>query len=706
MNVIKRDGRKSEFESYKIYDAVLRAAKEVKDNQATLCARDTAMTVEDLIHTWTKESVTVDQIHNLVEKALMKTYPAVAKAYILFRNHRSEVRETSSSLMKIIDDITKEMKPDNANVGSSAAAKMYSIAEAACKQYTFAKLLDPVSKELHQNGTTYINDLGYFPHTVNCFYSPMGKILRTGFNNGVGYIRPPQGIGAAMALAAIVLQSCQNEMFGGQGVVSFDTDLAPYMLREYDKLYIRYEEEVDQVKHPDKEKWVEEKAERICYQACEAFIYNMNTMRSRSGAQVTFSSINLGTDTDHCARMITRNILKAYIAGLGNGENPIFPNIGFRVKKEVNVLPGTPNYDLYQLAIECTSKRIQPRFVYCDSPMHKAHWQTAAAMGCRTAVISDVNGTGDPNARGNLAFNTISLPMVALDVEAQEVGKAFKERVFIDCLMNTCDKAILQLYNRYQVMKKLKVRDMPFVSKWYQGCEGLGPNDSIEPMIRHGSLSMGFVGLAECLKVLTGCHHGEFLRSQALGLELIEMMRNKTDEATRRYGLNFSLFASPAESSCYTLLRKARDKYGVIVGVTDKEHFTNSFHLPVGFQCDIETKIDTEAPYHQFCNAGAIMYVELGSSPKHNLEGVERVITYMAQSGASYGGVNFVHYFCEKCNYQGDMPSGSCPVCGNTEVRMTAIITGYLSTQDRFNPGKQDELEGRVSHGGGGPING
>lgn len=697
MNVKKKDGRIEEFNIQKVYEAVLKAAKSAKDCSPIKVATETATAIEDSC--FGQKHLTVDEIHNLVEQTLMKTYPNVAKGYILYRQHRTEIRETEMSLMKIIDEITTDMKPDNANVGNSAAAKMYSIAEAASKQYSVSKMLDPVSKENHQSGLVYINDLGYFPHAVNCFYSPLKEILEAGFNNGVGYIRPPQSIGSAMALAAIVLQSSQNEMFGGQGIVSFDSDMAVYVERTFQK-WLEFDAKFCHNEFP--EEWALERTEETCYQACEAFVYNMNTMRSRSGAQVTFSSINLGTDENPWARMVTRNILKAYIAGLGNGENPIFPNIGFRVKSGVNLEPGTPNYDLYQLAIECMSKRIQPRFVFCDSPMHKDNWETSAAMGCRTAVISDVNGSGNPAGRGNLAFNTINLPMIALEVSQRVLDDTVGE--FYGELLTVCDQAIDQLYNRYQIMKRMRVRDMPFVANWYQGHEGLGPNDAIEPMIQHGSLSVGFVGLAECLVALMGKHHGQCKKAQEVGLRMMEMMREKTDAATKKYGLNFSLFASPAESSCYSLMKKTQKKYGRIEGVTDKEYFTNSFHLPVSFKCDIEEKIDTEAPYHKYCNAGAIMYVELGSSPKNNLPGVERIITYMANSGATYGGANFVHYYCQNCNYQGDMPSGACPICGGTDVRITAIITGYLSTEDRFNPGKQDELADRVSHGGGGSI--
>ena len=699
LKVLKRDGREEEFDSRKINSAAMRALCEVEAPNAIVLASTVTHEVTAEIEAL-KTSPNVNEIHDRVEEALMKAYPAAAKAYILYRQQRTEIREAGSLLMNTIKTITTDLKPDNANVGSSAAAKMYSIAEAASKTYTLSKVLSPQHAKNHQRGLIYINDLGYYPHTINCFFNPVGKILAAGFDNGVGYIRPPKSMQAAMALTAIILQSSQNEMFGGQGVVSFDTDLAPYAELEYTKKYA-FARQVIGYRDTPARMWALEETEKSCYQACESFIYNMNTMRSRSGAQVTFSSINLGTDTSDWARMITRNILKAFIAGLGKGENPIFPNIGFRVKSGVNLEEDTPNHDLFQLACKCMSLRIQPRFVFCDSPVHRAHWETAAAMGCRTCVTSNINGDDDPNGRGNLAFNTISLPLLALDVKAKHFNDIDK---FFEELKNVTNCAISELLERYRVMCNMKVKDMPFVSNWYQGHEDLGPNDSIQPMIENGSLSVGFVGLAECLTVLCGEHHGQSDEALEIGLRIVRKMRELTDDATNYYKLNISLFASPAESSCYSLLLKARQQYGVVPGVTDKEFFTNSFHIPVNFKCNLEQKIDVEALFHKYCNAGAIMYVELGSSPKNNSLGVEALITYMAGSGASYGGANFTHYYCNQCWYQGDMPDGNCPKCGSKDVKITAIITGYLSTEDRFNPGKQAELAARVSHCGGGSI--
>lgn len=687
IKVIKRDGRTEEFDINKIIRAIQQAAIEVNNREAEDKAVDFVNAITFCLGDVNK--VNVDDIHNTIEEYLMKQYPDVAKAYILYRQNRTDIREGKSKIMKAITEISKEMHKDNANTGNSAASKMYGIAEAANKEYVLSQLMSSIHAENHRKGKVYANDLGYYQMTFNCFFNPIGEMLRKGFDNGIGSIRPPKRIGSAVALVAIILQSSQNDMFGGQGIVNFDTDLAPYVKKEYEYWYDVSQicdENIDWCKS-----WAMKQTEEAVYQAMEAFVYNMNTMRSRSGAQVTFSSVNFGTDTSEYARMISRNLLKAYIAGLGNGENPMFPNLCFRLKDGVNMNEGEPNYDLFKLALECVGKRIQPRFVFADSPAYPK-WQDAATMGCRTAVRSNINGSQSPNARGNLAFNNISLPYIAL--ESPYLGD------FYGNLDKTINQAIDQLLERYKIMCSLKVKDVPFVSQWYQGHEGLSENDSIEPMIKNGTLSVGFIGLAECLTQLFGRHHGEAKTAQNVGLEIVKYIRRKTDEATKKYGLNFSCFATPSESACYTLLKKARDKFGIVKGVTNKEFFTNSFHLPVDFHTDIQTKIDIEAPYHLLCNAGSIMYVELGSSPKFNIEGLEEVIKYMAKSGAVYGGANWEHDFCCDCHYQGTF-DGKCPMCGSENIKRSAIITGYLSTVNKFNQGKVAELKSRVSHGGG-----
>ena len=419
-------------------------------------------------------------------------------------------------------------------------------------------------------------------------------------------------------------------------------------------------------------------------------------------AQVTFSSVNFGTDTSWQARMISKNLLKAFMAGLGNGENPIFPNLCYRLADGVNLKEGDPNFDITQLAIECVGKRIQPRFVFCDSPAYEGlNLNQIGTMGCRTAIRSNVNGERSPEARGNLAFSTINLPYLALEAkrECGDNDRSLKISFDEKLIGALCDAAS-ELLDRYDTIKRLKKRDIPFVSDWYQDSEGLRADDPIEPMIKNGTLSIGFVGLAECLKVLVGKHHGEDRHAQKLGLEIVKKIRSYTDAQTKTFKLNFSTFATPAESACYTLLKACRKEFGIIEGVTDKEYLTNSFHLPVSFECDAKTKIDTEAPYHLLCNAGAIFYLETRRSPKFNPEGLLALIQYMSKSGIVYGGVNWKHAFCNDCHYEGDF-GGACPKCGSKNVKETAIITGYLSEKNRFNDGKLAELQDRKGHLGG-----
>ena len=708
MNVTKHDGRNEDFHIKKIIVAVEKAAHSVYPEKAThsLPLTVAGQVLEELEG---KEEATVNEIHDIVENALMKLDEKVAKAYILYRQQRTNIREAGSELNKQIDAIEKEMHHDNANTGNCAASKMYGIAELVEKNHNLARM-NPVHARNHRTGKVYIHDLGYYNLTVNCFFSPLAKMLEKGFDNGVGTLRPPKHIGTAVQLACIILQSAQNDFFGGQGFLHFETDLAPYVEMEY----MNQLEEIKETNSrfhgsnnpEDMEKLAMKRTENAVHQAMEAFVANMNTMRSRSGAQVTFSSVNFGTDTGWSAKMISKHLLLAYIEGLGKGENPIFPNLCFRLQNGVNLHKGEPNFDLTELAIECVGKRIQPRFVFCDSPAYPDKWD-AGAMGCRTSVRSNVNSPEQsPDARGNLAFNTVNLPMIALEARQKQIEME-KDDMYVDVidvffneLEATLEDAANQLYERYQVMKNLKVKDLPFASQWYQGHEGLNENDTIEPMVKNGTLGIGFVGLSECLYALYGTNHVHDLKVQEIGLEIVRRIKTRADYSTRKWSLNFSCFASPAESACHTLLKKTREKFGIIPNVTDKEYFTNSFHVPVWEEVDIKTKIDIEAPYHLLCAGGAIFYVELGTTPKDNPEGLLSILQYMAQSGIVYGGVNWEHNYCMKCGYQGHF-EGNCPKCGSDKIKVTAIITGYLSEIFRFNKGKQDEKKDRVSHGGG-----
>ncbi len=693
VKVIKHDGRVEDFDHSKIDKAVAKAAEEVGiDTPNVHLSYDDGHKGVTIVG--------VDTIHDDVERELMKLAPAVAKAYILYREKRTEVREGKSELMQTVGKLIEEMNHDNANTGNSAASKMYGIAEAASKRY-YLSHMNPKWAENHRKGRAYMHDLGYHDITFNCFFNPIGKMLEHGFNNGVGMIRSPKRIGSAMALVAIILQSSQNDMYGGQGVLNFDSDIAPYVTKEYNWQLKNLTENIKELcpEQGTNKAAVQRKAweltEKAVYQAMEAFVYNMNTMRSRSGAQVTFSSVNFGLDTSKEGKMISRNLLKAYIAGLGNGENPIFPNLCYRLMDGVNLNEGEPNFDLTQLAIECMGKRIQPRFVFCDSPAYPNKYE-AGTMGCRTAVRSNVNGSSTPEARGNLAFTTLNLPYIALEAKRNVINKHLLVNEFFRLYNILIDDAIDELHARYDIIKNLKVKDVPFVSDWYQGHEGLTPNDTIEPMVKNGTLSVGFIGLAEALTVLIGKHHGESEQAQRLGLQIVYMLRKKMDKETAKSHLNWSCFATPAESACYTLLNAIKREFGVVKGVSDKDYLTNSCHVPVSFKCDMKTKIDIEAPYHLLCNAGAIFYLEAPSSPKFNPEGCLHLLQYMAKSGIVYGGLNYEHDFCVDCGEQGTF--NVCPKCGSKNIRMTKIITGYLSTSDKFNPGKVAEARDRVSH--------
>ena len=697
LSVVKHDGTKQDFNPDKIFRAVIKAGRSVGDNDSNSLARVVADDVWRYFCHGKPDEISVDSIHDKVEKELMRLAPDAAKSYILYRQKRTEYRESQSGLSKDIARFYTTINKDNANAANgSAASKMYSVAEAATKRYNLSHMSESHANN-HKNGRIYIHDLGYYGVTFNCFFNPLGKMLEKGFSNGVGSIRPPKRIGSATALACIILQSSQNSMFGGQGFLNFDTDLAPYVEKEYKWQKERIEEDMrsatgDYINSERVKKLALKRTNNAVYQAMEQFVYNCNMMRSRSGAQVTFSSVNFGTDT-------SKNLFKAYIAGLGKGENPIFPNLCYRVKDGVNLHKGEPNFDITELAIECVGKRIQPRFVFCDSKAYDGMpLKYIGTMGCRTAVRSNVNGEQNPDARGNLAFVTINLPMLALEAENTDgdIKKNFKK-----VLNEAIDDSIDELNERYKVLCSLKKRDIPFVSDWYMGHENIkSENDSIEPMIKNGSLSIGFVGLAECLVVLTGKHHGESDKAQKLGLKIVGRIREKADNAKEKYHLNFSCFATPAESACYTLLKKTRDRFGVIEGVTDKEYFTNSCHIPVSYECDAKHKIDIEAPYHLLCNAGAIFYVEAGNTTKFNPDGVLALIQYMDKSGIVYGGINWEHDYCVDCGYQGTF-DGTCPKCGSKNVKVTKIITGYLSESWRFNKGKQAEAADRVSHTGG-----
>lgn len=663
----KRDGRVVDFHESKITNAILKAAESVGGHDRETAVALTLQVLRELKSLYGDNLFTVEDVQDVVEKVLIENgHARTAKAYILYRAKRTNIRDAKSDLMDAVEEILKETNRENANVSNSPSAKMLQIASAASKRYYLSRVIPEEYSQAHRDGRIHIHDLDFYAKTLTCVHIPLKKLLTEGFNNGHGYIRSPKRPASATALAAIILQSSQNDMHGGQSFAFFDRDMAPF---------------------------VENASEEETYQAMEAFIYNLNSMHSRAGAQVPFSSINLGADTSEGGRKVTKNLLLAYEQGLGRGENPIFPNIIFRLKKGVNFLPEDPNYDLFRLALRVSGKRMNPTFSFMDSSFNSQYGDEVAYMGCRTRVMANLNGPAVSDGRGNLSFTSINLPRLALDADGDL-------ELFYKRLEETMELVMEQLYHRYEIQKGLKVKDMPFLmgQGLYQDSEGLKMDDSIEEAVKHGTLTTGFIGLAEALVCLTGKHHGEDEKSQKLGIEIIARMRDLADKMAKEKHLNYTLIATPAEGLSGRFVAIDRDRFGEIPGITDKEYYTNSFHVPVEFPISSFDKIALEGPYHKYCNAGHISYIEMASPPNGNSEAMESILRHMADCDMGYAGINFPIDFCTGCSFQGVINEDNCPVCGSIEIKRIRRITGYFSTVDRFNDAKKAELKARVSH--------
>lgn len=693
--VVKRDGREVEFNTDKIRNAIKKASNEVgeslKESEVLICIQRVIKYIEES----QKEKVSVEEVQNLVEKALVDSgHTNIEKAYSAYRRERTRVRDIKSDLMKVIKKIGVETDRDNANVGNNFSSKLLRIASESNKWHNLYNMPKHLAKA-HELGELYFHDLDSYNLTTNCLHIPTGEVLSRGFNTGYGTIKAPKRIETAAELSCILLQSTQNDMFGGQSHPDFDNDMAQFV--EPTRNEIRGELLELGIEEKRLDDLVEKKLRSRIHQAMQGVVYNLNTMHSRAGSQVPFSSVNLGIPNSNDAALICEIFLREYEKGLGKGEQPIFPNIIFRVKKGVNREQDDPYYYLFKIACEVASKRMNPTFMNIDADFNKEYYDKGyipATMGCRTYLMKNVNGEPGCKGRGNIAPITINLPRIGIEAN-KDINK------FFEILQNRLTLAKEALLHRYSILKKLKVKDLPFVAGQglMRGSEDLMPDDSIEPILKQGTWAIGFIGLAETLYALIGSHNGETDEARNLGLKIIKFIREYTDKLVEETQLNWSCYATPAEGLSGKFIKKDKKIYGIIKGVTDKEYYTNSFHIPVNYNISIKDKIDIEAPYHKLCNAGHISYIELDDSPSPEV--IMEIINYAyKRTNISYIGINFHIRYCKECGTSIENNLNSCPKCNSKNIQGISRVTGYLSLDERFGPGKYEERLDRRSHTG------
>lgn len=778
--VKKRDGRVIPFNEDRITRAIFLAATNVAEREGIvpdykLSEQLTQEVIKFLNHRYSESVPSVEDIQDSVVKVLIETgHAKTSEEYIIYRTERSRIRNSKTRLMKAIEEITFEdaedadIKRENANInGNTAMGTMLQYGSTVSKEFCKTHILKPEHSFAHDNGDIHIHDMDFLNMgTLTCCQIDVKKLFNGGFSTGHGFLREPQDIISYGALAAIAIQSNQNDQHGGQSIPFFDYGLAEGVYKTFKKFYIgnlakalklfkgienndaiknivyNTEKETNQkvglkrdelYLNLEKKKLIEtfdineelvnniqnfafeesyRETDKKTYQSMEAFIHNLNTMHSRAGAQVPFSSVNFGTDTSEEGRMVTKNLLLSQERGLGNGETPIFPILIFKVKEGINLNPEDPNYDLFKLSCRVSAKRLFPNFSFLDAPFNAKYYKKgepdteATYMGCRTRVLSNVCGSETVSGRGNISFTTVNLPRLGI-----KHGIVSNEKVNLDDFFGELDEKINliieQLLERLEVQGNKKMKNFPFLMGQgvWKGSDDLGPEDTLKEVIKQGTLTIGFIGLAECLIALIGKHHGESKEAQELGLKIVSHMRNRMDEATNKYKLNFSLMGTPAEGLSGRFTKIDKKVYGEIKGITDKEYYTNSFHVPVYYNISAYDKIEIEAPYHELTNAGHITYVELNGDPSDNLEAFETVIKAMKDLGIGYGSINHPVDRDPICGFSGVITSNICPVCGRNEdesdIKFERIrrITGYLvGTVDRFNNAKKAEVRDRVKH--------
>lgn len=804
MKVTKRDGTVVNYDRQRIESSIKKAIRVT--GEKVDAAKITDMIEQKLFadkNTSDNVTLSINDISNTTEQVLRdEGYEKTYQEFRTYRAERTAYREKNSNLSKVIGLIGIETDRDNANVGNNFSAKLLRIGSEASKWYITSSLLPKEEAKAHQNGEVYDQDLDSLNLTINCLHIPTKRILNRGFNPGYGLIRKPNSIETAAILSCILLQSSQNDMFGGQSHPNFDNDLSEYVmvtrknetLRCFIDQYIAdYSEQnkshiiaaisaiikespyrwnrsymsklksglksknfkssiisvpiadidsdsiltafgeisdtIDSLKAeikalPDDgtywqaftekfgEKYqnvwekVEPRVYRAVRQAMQTVVYNLNTMHSRAGAQVPFSTLNIGIPDNEDAALICEVLLEEYSKGLGNGEQPIFPNIIFRVKKGINRDPEDPYYYLFEKACEVSAHRMNPTFMNLDSNYYKPFYDrgiVGAIMGCRTAVCANVNGKEGPEGRGNIAPATINLPRIGIcAMRMYPDNKEKRIEYFFEVLNERLEMCVRKLMTRYDILKRLKVKDIPFSigQGLMQGNEdmSLNPDDSIEPILKQGTWAIGFIGIAETLICLIGKHHGESKEAQELGLKIVKTIREYADKQTKERSLNFGCYATPAEGLCGKLVKSDRNKFGIIEGVTDKDYYTNSYHIPVSFKISIMDKLATEAPYQYLCNSGCISYIEFDGEPTG--ETIRKIVskTFIEYPDMNYMAENYHKRTCKDCGASVHGSEDICPKCGSRRIQGVSRVTGYLSLDERFGEGKAAEKADRIPH--------
>lgn len=743
LTVVKRNGKKVDFNGAKIALAIKKGMDHFTimngdDEVHKYSEKDVQVVYKEVVNRIEKDfkdqdKIKIEQIQDLIEESLNKKgYEEVFNHFSEYRERRNQSRMLFSEekklhkFLKTIEGLglksanEDDNKRENANVdGDTAMGTMLQYGSTVSKEFAKSYLVKHKFSEAHDSGLIHIHDMDFLPMgTTTCMQIELDKLFKNGFSTGHGHLRSPQDIISYSALAAIAVQSNQNDQHGGQSIPAFDFYMAPGVLKTFKKQFkqqiydlLDYEDmlpfvNMDKIsKDIDKLNSIEvdleefypyckdseklklgfkkaydkaiNKTDRQTFQAMEAFVHNLNTMHSRAGAQVPFSSVNFGTDTSPEGRMVIRNYLLSLDEGLGKGETPIFPVSIFKVKEGINYNPEDISYDLFKLACKVSAKRLFPNFSFIDAPFNLAYYKPGdyktevGYMGCRTRVMGDVTDRDNETTggRGNLSFTSINLPRIAINhgICLKDRDKA-DMKGFYEELTETMDLVKDQLLERFEIQCSKHTYNFPFLIEqglWTNG-EKLGPNDRLRRILKHGTLSIGFIGLAETLKALIGKHHGENEEAQKLGLEIIKFMRNKCDEYAKEYNLNFTLLATPAEGLSGRFVNIDKAIYGVIKGVTDKDYYTNSFHVPVYYNISIKNKLSLEAPYHAFTNAGHISYIELDGDTVNNVEAFESVIRMMKELGIGYGAINHPVDRDPVCGYVGVI-GDVCPGCGRRE---------------------------------------